>query len=79
MRMEAAIATSYIGTEAAMHALADTTKHPHGGHLAYGMRTALGASTMLPHWQFNHHSPCTTSRCVIHQRLCQGRGALRRM
>ena len=55
VRMEAAIATSYIGTEAAMHALADTTKHPHGGHLAYGMRTALGASTMLPHWQFNHH------------------------
>ena len=53
--MEAAIATSYIGTEAAMHALADTTKHPHGGHLAYGIRTALGASTMLPHWQFNHH------------------------
>ena len=32
VRMEAAIATSYIGTEAAMHALADTTKHPHGGH-----------------------------------------------
>jgi len=55
VRMEAAIATSYIGTEPAMHALADTTKHPHGGHLAYGMRTALGASTMLPHWQFNHH------------------------
>ena len=55
VRMEAAIATSYIGTDAAMHALADTTKHPHGGHLAYGMRTALGASTMLPHWQFNHH------------------------
>ena len=55
VRMEAAIATSYIGTEAAMHALADTTKHPHGGHLAYGIRTALGASTMLPHWQFNHH------------------------
>ena len=55
VRMEAAIATSYIGTPKAMDALADTTKHPHGGHLAYGMRTALGASTMLPHWQFNHH------------------------
>ncbi|SVC73228.1 uncharacterized protein METZ01_LOCUS326082, partial [marine metagenome] len=55
VRMEAAIATSYVGTPKAMDALADTTKHPHGGHLAYGMRSALGASTMLPHWQFNHH------------------------
>ena len=55
VRMEAAIATSYIGTPKAMDALADTTKHPHGGHLAYGMRSALGAATMLPHWQFNHH------------------------
>ena len=55
VRMEAAIATSYIGTPKAMDALLDTMKQPHGGHLAYGIRTALGARTMLPHWQFNHH------------------------
>ena len=55
VRMEAAIATSYIGTPKAMDALLDTMKQPHGGHLAYGIRSSLGASTMLPHWQFNHH------------------------
>ena len=55
VRMEAAIATSYIGTAASMDALVEAMKHPHGKHLSYAMRTAMGSSTMLPHWQFNHH------------------------
>ena len=51
MRMEA-IATSYIGTEAAMHALTVYT-NIHGGHLAYGMRTALGLDVAA--LAVNHH------------------------
>ncbi len=50
VRMEAAIAASYIGTEDALTAMLDTLKHPHGGHLTYAIRTSLGSHTLKRHW-----------------------------
>ena len=53
VRMEAAIAASYIGTPAALDALLDTIKHPNIGHLSYAIRTALGSRTIEPMWKGN--------------------------
>ena len=53
VRMEAAIAASYIGTPAALDALLDTIKHPNIGHLSYAIRTALGSRTIEPLWKGN--------------------------
>ena len=53
VRMEAAIATSYVGTKAAFEALLDTMKHPYSGHLSYAIRTALGSRALLSHWKGN--------------------------
>ncbi|MDP7293108.1 MAG: GDSL-type esterase/lipase family protein [Verrucomicrobiota bacterium] len=53
VRMEAAIAASYIGTPTALDALLDTIKHPNIGHLSYAIRTALGSRTIEPLWKGN--------------------------
>ncbi len=53
VRMEAAIAASYIGGKPALVALLDTIKHPTGGHLAYAIRTALGSHQLKPLWDGN--------------------------
>ncbi|MBC8243682.1 MAG: HEAT repeat domain-containing protein [Verrucomicrobia bacterium] len=53
VRMEAAIAASYVGTPAALDALLDTLKHPSIGHLSYAIRTALGSRTIEPLWKGN--------------------------
>ncbi len=51
VRMEAAIAASYIGTKPAFEAMLDVLKHPRGGHLEYAITCALGAHTLRPHWE----------------------------
>ncbi len=51
VRMEAAIAATYMGTESAFQAMRDVLKHPHGGHLAYAISCALGSKSMKAHWQ----------------------------
>ncbi len=53
VRMEAAIAASYIGTPDALDAMLDVLKHPRGGHLDYAIRCALGSHTLKPHWENN--------------------------
>lgn len=53
VRMEAAIAASYIGTREALDAMLDVTKHPRGGHLDYAIVSALGSRTLRPHWEGN--------------------------
>ena len=50
VRIEAATAASYIGTEGALTAMLNTLKHPHGGHLTYAIRTSLGSHTLKRHW-----------------------------
>jgi azurin len=50
VRLEAAIAASYIGSRAAFDALLETLKHPHQGHLSYAIRTSLGSHTLKPYW-----------------------------
>lgn len=51
VRMEAAIAATYIGTPAAFDAMRIVLKHPRGGHLAYALSCALGSASLRPHWQ----------------------------
>lgn len=51
VRMEAAIAASYIGTKPALDAMLDVLNHPADGHLAYAIRCSLGSHTLRPHWE----------------------------
>jgi putative heme-binding domain-containing protein len=53
VRMEAAIAASYVGTKDALDAMLEVFKHPHGGHLDYAILCALGSHTLKPHWEGN--------------------------
>ncbi len=53
VRMEAAIAASYVGTPDALDALLDVFKHPRGEHLDYAVRCALGSHTLKPIWEAN--------------------------
>jgi putative heme-binding domain-containing protein len=53
VRMEAAIAASYIGTKEALDAMLDVLKHPQGGHLTYAITCALGSHTLRRHWEGN--------------------------
>ncbi len=51
VRMEAAIAASYIGTKEALEAMLDVMNHPREGHLAYAITCALGSHTLRRHWE----------------------------
>ncbi|MFT5523467.1 MAG: putative heme-binding domain-containing protein [Pirellulaceae bacterium] len=51
VRMEAAIAASYIGSKEALDAILDVFKHPNEKHVAYGITCALGAHTLRRHWE----------------------------
>ncbi len=53
VRMEAAIAASYVGSPEALDALLDIFKHPRGKHLDYAIRCALGSRTLKPLWEGN--------------------------
>ncbi|MFT5470314.1 MAG: azurin [Verrucomicrobiales bacterium] len=53
VRMEAAIAASYIGTEDSLVAMLDTLDHAYGKHLAYAIRTSLGSHSLKRHWEHN--------------------------
>lgn len=59
VRMEAAIAATYMGTESAFEAMRDVLKHPYGGHLAYAISCALGSSSMKAHWQNRDYKDVT--------------------
>jgi len=53
VRMQAAIAASWIGTEDALVAMLDTLQHPHEKHLSYAIRTSLGSQSLKRHWENN--------------------------
>lgn len=53
VRLEAAIAASYIGTPEALDAALDLLKHPMDEYLTFVLRTALDSATLKPHW-FNN-------------------------
>ncbi|MBI1246620.1 hypothetical protein GC197_02105 [bacterium] len=53
VRMQAAIAATYIGTKPAFTAMLDVLKHPRDGHLAYAINCALMSKTMRAHWEGN--------------------------
>ncbi len=56
VRMEAAIAATYIGTREAFEALLEVLNHPLGGHLDYAVHCALGSHTMRPYWENDESS-----------------------
>jgi len=53
VRMQAAIAASYIGTREALDAMLDVYRHPRGGHLQYAINCALGSHKLRRHWEGN--------------------------
>ena len=53
VRMETAIATSYIGTPWALKALVQILNQPNIGHLSYAIHAALGSHTIKPLWSGN--------------------------
>jgi len=53
VRMEAAIAATYIGTLPAFEALLDVMKHPRQDALAYAVNCALSSQSMRVHWEGN--------------------------
>jgi azurin len=53
VRMEAALAATYIGTPAALAAVVEAAKRPSTIHLQYAVATAFGAETIARHWRNN--------------------------
>jgi azurin len=53
VRLEAAIAASYIGTSDAIEAALDLLKHPMDSYLTYALRTTLDSHTLKPLWHNN--------------------------
>ncbi|MEK6239519.1 MAG: HEAT repeat domain-containing protein, partial [Planctomycetales bacterium] len=51
VRMEAAIAASYVGTKEALDAMLEVFKHPREKHLAYAITCALGSASLRRHWE----------------------------
>jgi len=50
VRLEAAIACSYVGTREAFEILADLTTKPNQKHLSYAINTSLGSAPMRKFW-----------------------------
>lgn len=53
VRLEAAIAASYVGTQGSLEAALDVLKHPMDSHLTYALRTSLDSHTLQPLWKGN--------------------------
>ena len=53
VRMQAAIAATYIGTQDALVAMLQVFNHPRDEHLQYAITCALGSRTLRPHWESN--------------------------
>ena len=53
VRMQAAIASSYIGTRDALDTVLDVFKYPRDRHLNYAVACALGSHTLRRHWDGN--------------------------
>ena len=53
VRMEAAIAASYIGTPSALEAILGILDHPLDTHLNYALQCALGSEALSKHWKGN--------------------------
>jgi lysophospholipase L1-like esterase/azurin len=51
VRLEAAIACSWIGTEEAFKTLINISKGQMGKHLSYAVQTSLGSDNMQRHWK----------------------------
>ena len=56
VRMEAAIAASWIGTQEALDAVLSIFRQPIGGHLAYAAVCALESSPLQRHWRNDQDS-----------------------
>ncbi|MCG8586339.1 MAG: GDSL-type esterase/lipase family protein, partial [Pirellulales bacterium] len=51
VRLEAAIAATYIGTREALDAMLAVLKYPAEKHLRYAITTSLGSHTLRRHWE----------------------------
>ncbi|MDP3070262.1 MAG: GDSL-type esterase/lipase family protein [Opitutaceae bacterium] len=57
VRMEAAIAASYLGTMGALEAILPALEKPADAHLAYAIRTSLESEALARHWKGHAHGP----------------------
>lgn len=57
VRMEAAIAASYLGTRGALDSMLDVLSQPMGSHLRYSIRTALGSENLSRIWGDSNFPP----------------------
>lgn len=53
VRMQAAIACSYVGTPEALDIALETLNHPAEKHVAYAIQCSLGSHTLRRHWEGN--------------------------
>lgn len=51
VRLEAVVAASYIGTRAALEAVAGVIRQPMGEHLRYAAMSSFGSAALRPHWE----------------------------
>ena len=51
VRMQAAIAASYIGTKEALDAVLSAFRKPHQKHLTYALMCAVGSKNLREHWE----------------------------
>jgi len=51
VRMEAVIASTYMGTQNALDSMLDVMKYPRAGHLQYAIQCALGSEALRKHWE----------------------------
>ncbi len=51
VRLEAAIAASYVGTPQALDAVIEVSKRPAEAHLKYAIATSLGSEKLSRHWK----------------------------
>ncbi len=57
VRMQSAIASTYIGTKEALDVVLEIFNHPQGGSLSYAVSCALGSAPLRKHWEgdSNYH------------------------
>lgn len=57
VRMQAAIAATYVGTKGSLDAMLETLNHPHEKHLAYAIQSALHSQALRRHWEGDSDYP----------------------
>ncbi len=69
VRMEAVIAATYIGDQAALEAVLETLKYPRSGHLEYAIQCALESQSLRRHWESAGNARITALLATAREKL----------